>query len=73
MPPASDWRSSSNYAYILDLDPAELAWEFLRRNPEYQREHRVNIPEPSDDDAGVEAFAQHWGLQFPGRSESPCR
>jgi hypothetical protein len=38
MPPVPDWRSAAAYAYLNDLNPAELAWEFLRRNPDYQRD-----------------------------------
>src|SRR5438105_4739 len=69
MPPASDWRSSANYAYLNDLDPADLAWEFLRRNPDYQRNHRIPArPEPDADD-GNDASAKRWGLQFRGRSQ----
>jgi hypothetical protein len=41
MPPVADWRSAAAYVYLDDLDPAELAWEFLRRNPDYQRDYRT--------------------------------
>jgi hypothetical protein len=34
MPPVPDWRSAAAYAYLNELNPAELAWEFLRRNPD---------------------------------------
>ena len=27
------------YDYILTLNSVELAWEFLRRNPDYQHDH----------------------------------
>jgi len=64
MPSASDWRSSANYAYLNDLDPAELAWEFLRRNPDYQRDHRTSVkPDPSADD-GSDASANAGGYDF---------
>ena len=29
------------YDYALALCPSELAWEFLRRNPDYQRDYRL--------------------------------
>lgn len=64
MPLASNWRSSATYEYLNELDPAEFAWEYLRRNPEYRRDYRTAIrQEPaSDDDA--EASTQPWGLRF---------
>jgi hypothetical protein len=31
------WRSESAYEYIDKLSPSDLAWEFLRRNPDYLR------------------------------------
>ena len=30
------------YAYTLALSPSDLAWEFLRRNPDYQRDYRLS-------------------------------
>jgi hypothetical protein len=30
------------YAYVLNLCPSDLAWEFLRRNPEYQRDYQLS-------------------------------
>ncbi|MCK0166235.1 DUF6499 domain-containing protein [Jannaschia sp. S6380] len=32
------WRIPASYRYALDLDDADLAWEFLRRNPEFRRD-----------------------------------
>ena len=29
------------YDYVVDLCPSDLAWEFLRRNPAYQRDFRL--------------------------------
>lgn len=31
------------YGYVLDLPPSDLAWEFLRRNPDYQRDFRAAV------------------------------
>ncbi|MBX9590887.1 MAG: DUF2285 domain-containing protein [Hyphomonadaceae bacterium] len=31
------------YEYVLDLAPSDVAWEFLRRNPDYQRDYRVAL------------------------------
>ena len=31
------WRSETAYNYIDNLNPGDLAWEFLRRNPDYRK------------------------------------
>lgn len=47
-----DWRNKS--AYPKDLQPQEWAWEFLRRNPDYQSDydHFTTLPD-SDQVVGV--------------------
>lgn len=71
-----DWRSESAYSYIDTLTPGELAWEFLRRNPDYRkaREELLNSGTPSDE--GEEEFAHQWGLRFragsSGHSAQPA-
>jgi len=70
MPRVLDWRSAAAYAYVDDLNPAELAWEFLRRNSDYQRDFRA----AAGDAAGQAEFSEQvilrWGLPFPDRSGS---
>jgi Family of unknown function (DUF6499) len=39
MPSAPNWRSASAYAYVDDLNAAEFAAEFLRRNPAYRQDY----------------------------------
>lgn len=55
-PSAEHWYPSAAYLYVLHLDGPALAWEYLRRNPDYRldwlRRHRR-----SDD-------AQRWGLRL---------
>jgi hypothetical protein len=34
------------YAYVLNLCPSDLAWEFLRRNPSYQRDYGLSRRSP---------------------------
>ena len=29
------------YDYVIDLCASDVAWEFLRRNPDYQRDYRL--------------------------------
>jgi Family of unknown function (DUF6499) len=65
MPSAPDWRSASAYAYLHDLNAAELAAEFLRRNPAYQRDYRATLNSMGDD--ALAASLTRWGLRFPFR------
>jgi hypothetical protein len=57
---APDWRDAKAYAYFDDLDAPGLAWECLRRNPQY----RDGYPEMK---AGARSVTE-WGLRFPGQS-----
>lgn len=50
------WHPVAAYLYVLHLDGPALAWEYLRRNPEYRRDwhlHRRRLER-----------AQHWGLRL---------
>ena len=51
------WRPTAAYLYVLHLDHPALAWEYLRRNPDYRRDwlRRRNQPE----------VAHTWGLRLP--------
>jgi hypothetical protein len=65
----SDWRSDAAYDYVNNLYPAELAWEYLRRNPDYLREYHKALRL-----GGGEALAERWGLRFrdrPGEGGRP--
>lgn len=53
---AEHWYPTAAYLYVLHLDDLALAWEYLRRNPEYRRDwldrqHRPEAP-------------QRWGLRL---------
>ena len=38
-----DWPAQlSDYDYLRVVGDADWAWEYLRRNPAYQRDHRLN-------------------------------
>jgi hypothetical protein len=49
------WHPSAAYLYVLHLDGSALAWEYLRREPDYQRDwlRRRQYPDR----------AQCWGLR----------
>ena len=54
---AVHWHPSAAYLYVLHLDGPALAWEYLRRNPEYRRawqQHRHR----------QEHEALRWGLRL---------
>lgn len=57
---AEAWYPTAAYLYVLHLDSLALAWEYLRRNPDYRldwlRHHRRQV-------AAGQA-AQRWGLRL---------
>ena len=61
--PDFDWRSPEAYSKVQNADPTGLAWECLRRNPEYRKNYRA-LENPLD---GAPAeFRKKWGLSFRG-------
>jgi hypothetical protein len=67
---SDDWRSEERYASLDDAPPSSLAWEFLRRNPDYQRDFEA-LKTRSAFSAEMAARAgpiQRWGLTFRRRS-----
>lgn len=57
------WHSSAAYLYVLHLDGPALAWEYLRRNPEYLRAWQRHRRHPQHG-------ALRWGLRL---LEDPAR
>jgi len=65
--PSPDWKRAADYEPLKALDTPDLAAEFLRRNPDFQRDHerlsglaaagRLSSEEQ-------EAFATTWGVRF---------
>lgn len=55
-PAVDHWHAGAAYLYILHLDGPALAWEYLRRHSDYQRDWqcRRHCPET----------AQRWGLRL---------
>lgn len=64
-----DWRLRAAYEYAAGMDRAGLAWEFLRRNPDYRTAYEAA---PAQADDGTDGPARRWGLRFPGGSK-PAR
>jgi len=63
--PQFDWRSPESYASKPNAEITGFAWECLRRNPDYRRDHREITA--AGRDVGVTAeFRRRWGLCFRG-------
>lgn len=60
---AVHWHPSAAYLYVLHLDGPALAWEYLRRNPEYRRAWQQHRHRPEHE-------AHRWGLRL---LEDPMR
>ena len=72
MPRTTDWRSQDAVDALLQLDRAGLAWEFLRRNPDYREDFRQTLQRIASGEISEEAamteFSRRWGLSFRPRS-----
>ncbi|WP_348745789.1 DUF6499 domain-containing protein, partial [uncultured Herbaspirillum sp.] len=53
---AEPWYATAAYLYVLHLDGPALAWEYLRRHPDYRHDWLRRRRQP--DAAG------HWGLRL---------
>ena len=63
----TDWRSPAAYEDLRSLDAPGFAWEFLSRNPAFERDckrlEHADDQEPLS--AGeLEDFARRWGVRF---------
>lgn len=66
---SNDWRSEAAYEAFDQGPLRDLAWEYLRRNPDYARDYERIAAEPDEQAAVV---LQTWGLRFRRRS-APSR
>ncbi|GLT22194.1 MULTISPECIES: DUF2285 domain-containing protein [Rhodocyclales] len=53
---AESWYPTAAYLYVLHLDDLALAWEYLRRHPDYRRDWLRRLHQPD--------AAHHWGLRM---------
>ena len=58
-----DWESPEVYERAQDAEITGFAWECLRRNPDYQRDHDEIA---GHDSAVTTDFRRRWGLCFRG-------
>ena len=72
MPRTTDWRSPQAVDALLELDRADLAWEFLRRNPDYREDFRQTLQRVAtgeiSEEAAMTEFSRRWGVSFRPRS-----
>lgn len=58
-PDTSQWRDPQAYAFLNGAAADVIAWEFLRRNPQYQQDFAA-----SRSAKAMRALRKRWGLQF---------
>ncbi|WP_442896253.1 transcriptional regulator domain-containing protein [Bosea sp. MMO-172] len=66
-PDISQWQSGAAYDYIVRLDVAGVAWEWLRRNRDYQADFARYLGTASSVLRGrlANTIAARWGIRFP--------
>jgi len=57
---AEPWYPTAAYLYVLHLDSLALAWEYLRRHPDYRLDW-LRRPRRAD---AIQHIAQAWGLRL---------
>ena len=67
-PDSSLWRLSVRYEHIDDLTASDLAWEWLRRNDDYDHDYEKLGSADADQRVLIEKIRREWGLRFPDRS-----
>jgi hypothetical protein len=60
-----DWHDPEPYRELERLPAGWLAWEALRRNPDYRQDFAA-----ADTPEQQEVIAHRWGLRFRGRSRA---
>src|SRR5487761_1696680 len=65
--PRAEWRSPAAYKDLRSLDAPGFAWEFLTRNPAFERD--CKRLEHADDHGPLSVgelddFARRWGVRF---------
>lgn len=68
-----DWRDEKAYSYTARLTRTEWAWEFLRRNSDFQRDLKVALEHANYQEKGASLTIINspveltkWGVMFRG-------
>ncbi len=70
------WRSEEGYHYLDGADRSGIAWEFLRRNADYQVAASARSAPASERRGAIELLADvpsalRWGLLFRRIADPP--
>ena len=71
----ADWRTPSAYEELRSLDAPGFAWEYLRRNSDFQQDRRKLERAARRgvlNHAEADAFARRWGVRFRKRRRTKC-
>lgn len=58
-----DWKSEQDYANLEKAESADIAWEWLRRDNQYEQEFR-NLTAAARQSGAPDRFRKKWGLSF---------
>ncbi|WP_316396954.1 transcriptional regulator domain-containing protein [Bradyrhizobium sp. 33ap4] len=58
--PEFDWRSPESFKSLQDAEITDIAWECLRRNTDYRRDHEAMIANKPAGEVTAE-FRRRWG------------
>ena len=58
-----DWRSEQDYANFEKAETADIAWEWLRRDSEYEKEFK-DLTAAARSSGSPHQFRKKWGLSF---------
>jgi hypothetical protein len=58
-----DWRSEPDYANLDKAETDAFAWEYLRRDNEYEQEFR-DLTSAAQSSGTPHQFRKKWGLSF---------
>ncbi|WP_442868799.1 transcriptional regulator domain-containing protein [Bradyrhizobium sp. CCBAU 21362] len=61
--PGTDWRSEEAYSDLKKVEAADVAWEWLRRDPDYQEDYR-RLSRRQRSSATTGRLRRKWGLSF---------
>ena len=62
---AFDWRSEPAYDKVYEAETMDVAWEWLRRDAEYQTAYR-RLTSDQRSSGMTDGFRELWGLSFRG-------
>jgi hypothetical protein len=60
-----DWRSEEAYENFKNAESMDIAWEWLRRDSDYQKDYQ-SLDRAQRSNGATDAFRLKWGLSFRG-------